>query len=99
MSSTSRVIHHGKNTYVSPINDDLEASARYAFDESGRVQMTPSLQHATVHLNGMENKVFFFVFVFVICIDTRDEMKPVAKVSRQFAKCELKSFFLSSYER
>lgn len=77
MSSTSRVIHHGKSSYVSPINDDLEASAGYAFDESGRVQMTPSLQHATVHLNGMENKAFFFVSV--ICIDTR-ELKLVAKI-------------------
>lgn len=88
MSSTSRVIHHGKSSYISPINDDLEAIAGYAFDESGRVQMTPSLQHATVHLNGMENKVFFFFFIiYRHVIDTRDEMKLVAK--HVIATCEI----------
>jgi len=65
----TRYTSQKKSSYVSPINDDLEASAGYAFDESGRVQMTPSLQHATVHLNGMKNEAFFFVSV--ICIDTR----------------------------
>lgn len=72
MSSTSRVIHQGKSSYVSPINDDLEAIAGYAFDESGRVQMTPSLQYATVHLNGMENKVLFLFSSFIVMLSTRE---------------------------
>lgn len=67
----TRYTSQKKSSYVSPINDDLEASAGYAFDESGRVQMTPSLQHATVHLNGMKNEAFFLFPSFVSTREAR----------------------------
>lgn len=59
-------LHRGKSSGISPINDDFEESTGHAFDKSGSVQMTSSLQYAAVYLNGTENNILSVFSVYRI---------------------------------
>jgi hypothetical protein len=67
MSSSLYVtLHRGKSSGNSPINDDFEEGTGHAFDKSGSVQMTSSLQYAAVYLKVKQKVIIYQLSVLIV---------------------------------